>query len=139
MIQEYIDAWNERKDIFEHWLRHCVNANRMSYEDIVRGIVTEVINPTVEDTYSNVLDIGKMRVIDDGDWQGTTIYIIPKDTYQPNIDEYVITHNYYSSCSGCDTLLACQGWSDEEVSDETIKGIMTIALHLIENMKLLGE
>ena len=85
MIQEYIDAWNERKDIFEHWLRHCVNANRMSYEDIVRGIVTEVINPTVEDTYSNVLDIGKMRVIDDGDWQGTTIYIIPKTHTNPTL------------------------------------------------------
>ena len=137
MIQEYIDAWNENKDRFEYWLRIDVDANTLSYEDIVKGIIDEVINPYIDSNYDK-LDVEKMTVIDDGDYQGTYIYIIPKNCYQPSVCDYVMTDNYYGSCSGCDALLGVQDSWGKEVSDDTIEGIMTIALHLIEKMKPLG-
>jgi hypothetical protein len=51
-----------------------------------------------------------MTVIDDGDYQGTQIFIIPTDTYQPSVKDYVMTDTYYGSCSGCDTLQAISGY-----------------------------
>ena len=72
-------------------------------------------------------------------YQGTIIFIIPYNRYQPTEEEYVITHNYYGSCSGCDALMGCQGWGEKVVEESTIKGIMSIALHLLERMKPLYE
>lgn len=39
-------------------------------------------------------DLSKMTVIDDGDYQGTQIFIIPKDTYQPSVIDYIMTNTY---------------------------------------------
>lgn len=99
MIIEYIDAWRNRKEDFREWLKNDVNANTIEYFEILKGVIEIVINPSLENRWSK-LDITKIHVIDDGDYQGTTIYLIPKDTYQPYASDYIWTHNYYGSCSG---------------------------------------
>jgi hypothetical protein len=50
----------------------------------------------------------------------------------------------YGSCSGCDTLQNLIDYSDvEDDSAETIKekvdGLMTLALHIVQNMRLMNE
>lgn len=99
MITEYINAWRDRKEDFREWLKNDVNANDIGYFSIVRGIIQTVINPSMENRWDK-LDIEKIHAIDDGDYQGTTIYLIPKDVYQPDPTDYIWTHNYYGSCSG---------------------------------------
>lgn len=134
MIQAFIEAWRDNKHQFRLWLENDVDAGEIEYTDIVKGIFEVVINPSIQRDYDKY-DIEKMTVVDDGDYQGTQIYLIPKDTYQPNDTEYIVTSNYYGSCGGCDALMHCQ-WLERE---EMIDGIMTIALHLVERMKPLYE
>ncbi len=76
-----------------------------------------------------------MTVIDNGDYQGTLIYIIPRDTYQPDVEDYLVTNNYYGSCSGCDTLQAITEYSSKPLSNGQIEDLMTLALHLVQRLK----
>jgi hypothetical protein len=86
----------------------------------------------------NGFDVKNMTVIDDGDYQGTQIFIIPLNTYQPSVEEYVYTNTYYGSCSGCDTLLSICSYN-EKPSENQIQDYMTLALHLLQRCKWLGR
>ena len=140
MVQDIVDAWVREKDVFEDWL-NSLNEHELEYlgySDIVVYLVDLVINPYYE-YLGNIrvdgYDFNKMTIIDNGDYQGTLIFLIPEITYQPDVDQYIYTHNYYGFCSGCDALQHAQILKREDC----IKGIMSIALHLIENFKKLGE
>ena len=80
-----------------------------------------------------------MTIIDDGDYQGTQIFIIPLNTYQPNVKDYVYTNTYYGSCSGCDTLQAISYYDRELPSETQIKEYMQLALHLLQKCMWLKE
>jgi len=45
----------------------------------------------------------------------------------------------YGSCSGCDTLQAIQGYSDESPSDEQVKDYMELALHIVQGLKKMED
>ena len=90
------------------------------------------------DNYTN-FDLDRMTVIDDGDYQGTQIFIIPKNTYQPSVEDYVMTNTYYGSCSGCDTLQAICDYENGLPTDDQVKGYMTLALHLVQKLKWLDK
>ena len=140
MIQEFIDYWRKDKQNFQNWLEGLDKEElewKLEYSDIVKHIFAEVINPNIkyENHYYDGFEVDKMTVIDDGDYQGTNIFIIPKDVYQPSVEDYVYTHNYYGSCSGCDALQHAQTLD----RDKCIESIMTIALHLVSNMKWLSD
>lgn len=141
MIQWCVDAWMERKQYFKRRLESLgedyITDWSFTYTDIVKILFEEVINPYVEDhdDFIDGYDIDKMTVIDDGDYQGTLIFVIPEDVYQPCADEYLFTHNYYGSCSGCDTLQRAQTLE----YDMCIQDIMTIALNLVENLRQLYD
>lgn len=138
MITEIIKQWDERKHLLEQYFSQTDQDEYSSYADIVKKIFEYVIISSNE--YSNTgFDIKKMRVIDDGNYQGTQIFIIPKDTYQPDMDDYIMTHTYYGSCSGCDTLQSICSYDDGLPTEEQVKEYMTLALHLIQKMKYLSE
>lgn len=80
-----------------------------------------------------------MTVIDNGDYQGTQIFIIPSNTYQPSVEDYVYTNTYYGSCSGCDTLQAISNYEEGFPDEEQIKDYMELSLHLLQKCKWLKE
>lgn len=41
--------------------------------------------------------------------------------------------------SGCDTLMAISGYSDELPNEEQVKDYMTLALHLVQKLKRLKD
>ena len=137
MILEFIDAWRDRQDIYKEWLEGLSDRERgyLGYKDLVEFLFTLVINPAVSEMseFWNGFDIDKITEIDDGSYQGTLIYMIPRDTYQPDVRDYVYTSIYYGSCTVCDALQNAQ--SDEKES--CIKEMMAISLHIIENFKFL--
>lgn len=148
MIQEFVKAWDENN---QELLKLFEDETPTSYQDIVEKLIEIVLNPYIENDKNNIcfplnqgLDISKMTVIDDGEYQGTTIYIIPCDVFQPDLDEYYITNNYYGSCLGCDifeTIRSNYNLWDKE-SEDTIgaaKAFHTLALHLLQSFKCLGE
>ncbi|MCP4489112.1 MAG: hypothetical protein GY820_17635 [Gammaproteobacteria bacterium] len=140
MIEAIVKQWDANKHKLEEYFATTKQEDYSDYKTIVVKLF-ELVITEIENEWSGTdkFDISKMTVIDDGDYQGTTIYIIPKDTYQPSISDYVITDNYYGSCSGCDTLLAISEYSDDLPSKEQVKEYMTIALHLVQKLRWLGS
>lgn len=140
MIEAIVKQWDANKHKLEEYFATTKQEDYSDYESIVVKLF-ELVITEIENEWSGTdeFDVSKMTVIDDGDYQGTMIYIIPKDTYQPSVNDYVITDNYYGSCSGCDTLLAISEYEDGLPNKEQVKEYMTIALHLVQKMRWLGS
>ena len=139
MVEVFVERWNKYKGVLEEYFRKTEQNKYGSYSNIVKLLFEKVINQ--EETNGYKFDIDGMTVIDDGHYQGTQLFIIPLNAYQPDETQYIITHNYYGSCSGCDTLQAISGYDYEKFPDEEqIDGYMQLALHLLQRCKwLYGE
>lgn len=97
----------------------------IDYFDIVKTVIK-----AVHDGYGTP-DPDKIHVIDDGDYQGTLVYVIPEKCYQPS--DYWYVRIYYGSCSGCDTL---QGiLYDNDDFETKVNGLFTLALHIVQRLR----
>jgi len=138
MIEKFTKRWFERKDsVQEKFEAKLPN----SYSDIVIAVV-EMLND--EDEYETP-DPARIHEIDDGDYQGTLVYVIGAASHQPSTYWYVKVG--YGSCSVCDTLQAILdgdwGLETEEEKkawkDEAVSQLMTLALHIVQGLKLMGD
>lgn len=137
MIKEIIKNWEENKYKLEEYFKTTKQEEYQSYEAIVRKIFEICIN--VSDSKYDNYDIENLHVIDDGHYQGTVIFIIPKNVYQPSAEDYLVTDTYYGSCSGCDTLQSICGYEYEFPTNEQVKEYMTLALHLVQKLHWLSK
>ena len=139
MIKYCIEKWDKNKDLLRSvldnnkLLNHVLNKNDdpleyLEYKDLVKLTVMFILND------ENEWNANKIKEIDDGDYQGTLLYLIPEDTYQPNSSEYLMTFVEYGSCSGCDTLQAIQCFLDTKSRDKSIDDLMNLCKDLICNM-----
>lgn len=131
-----IERWDKYKGDLEHYFRTTRMEEYSDYKTIVAKIIELVLNG---DKYAYPLFNADFTVIDNGDYQGTQIFIIHEETYQPDECEYWVTHNDYGSCSGCDTLLGIIQDDDDLPNEDQIKGLMTLSLHIIQRLKRLVE
>ena len=138
MIIELVNQWEENKHKLKEYFRTTNQNEYSSYKSILKKVF-ELCIPQSND-YSE-WDLDKMTVIDDGDYQGTLIFIVPTDCYQPSLGDYVVTNTYYGSCSGCDTLEGIRYSTDDYgngfPNEEQVKEYMTLALHLVQKLKWL--
>lgn len=117
MIQQFVDAWfAEKDDLRQKWSKDFPG----EYLDIVRGVVSVMPG----------MDPDRIHEIDDGDYQGTLVYVIGAQGYQPS--DYWCARVEYGSCSGCDTL---QALSDEDNETKKLDGLMTLALHIVQKLR----
>lgn len=130
MIKEFVEKWDKYKENLENYFRNTRQEEYQDYKDIVKALFENVINKDETDSW-NKFNLKEMTLIDDGDYQGTQIFIIPLDVYQPNTSNYVVTNTYYGSCSGCDALMAIQDYEVGLPNEEQIKDYMELALHLL--------
>ena len=135
MVKEIIKQWEENKYKLEEYLKTTKQSEYSDYKEIVKALFEHCIPKA--DEYSG-WNIEKMTVIDDGDYQGTQIFLIPKDTYQPSAEDYIVTDTYYGSCSGCDTLQSIASYDYELPTESQVKEYMTLALHLVQKLHWLS-
>lgn len=135
MIQELVNQWDDNKHKLEEYFKTTKQKEYSNYNKIVTKLFEICLIKA--DEY-NGFDLSQMTVIDDGDCQGTQIFIIPKDTYQPRVGDYIMTNTYYGSCSGCDTLEGIRRYEDDLPTDEQVREYMTLALHLVQKLKWLS-
>lgn len=136
MIDTLVAQWNANKGALEEWLR---GSHPDSYEHLVRELVGRVLTePTGEGWRHGRIDASRIHVIDDGDYQGTQIFVLALEGYQPNEDQYLWFANGYGSCSGCDTLEAIRKYSSEPPADDQVRDYMSLALHMVQRMKWLA-
>ena len=140
MIKYCIEKWDRNKDLLRSalsnnkLLNHILNEScddpleYLEYKDLVKLTVMFILND------ENEWDAKKITEIDDGDYQGTLLYLIPEDTYQPDSSEYLMTFVEYGSCSACDTLQEIQCFLDTRNRNESIDDLMNLCKDLICNM-----
>ena len=141
MIKFCVDQWSKNKqELQKHIQENLWMWNEFSYKEIVEKVVDIIFNGNEDEYLStyNKYDHELVTEIDNGDYQGTLVYLIPLQTYQPSADEYLMTHVYYGSCSGCDTLQSIQGnywdeYSNEKDKDQFVKDMMKLCLDLVQN------
>jgi len=139
MIKEVILKWEENKHKLKEYFENTSQEEYDRYEDIVKKIFDIVLVDVEGDYGSYNFNSENLTVLDHGNYQGTQIFIIPKDEYQPDVSDYIITDNYYGSCSGCDTLMSINDYTDGKPSPEQVNEYMTLAVHLVQSMRWLGE
>lgn len=127
MISSFVETFMTHKEEFKNLFQEKHPEN---YKQIVQGVVA-ILNKYHEE-YEKP-DQTNIHEIDDGDYQGTLVYLIPSEGYQP--DTYWVTKVSYGSCSGCDTLEAIRDYEDDKPSDGQVEDYLTLCLHLIQQMK----
>lgn len=135
MIEGIVKQWDARKSVLRDWLS---TKHPDSYEELVRELVGRVLTEGV-DHYHGPLTGERIHRIDDGPYQGTEIYLIATDTYQPGASDYIWFDNYYGSCSGCDTLQSISNYDDGPPTEAQVNKYMDLALHMVQRMKWLRE
>lgn len=106
-----------------------LDINILDYKDLVRLTFREIFNN--DENGRDVLNLERITEIDDGSYQGTLIYLIPFDCYEPDESDYLMTYVGYGSCSGCDALQSIQGsWISRERQE---KDILTLCKDIITN------
>lgn len=131
MIQAFVDRFMAGKAA----LAERFAAKRPdSYDDIVKAVIETV---TSDEEWREGPDPERIHAIDDGDYQGTLLFVIAAKGYQPS--DYWYVKVGYGSCSGCDTLQAVRGWSGGPPDATEIEGYMTLALHIVQGLKKMGD
>tara|TARA_R110000772_G_scaffold267971_3_gene393567 strand:+ start:11054 stop:11476 length:423 start_codon:yes stop_codon:yes gene_type:complete len=136
MIQEFVTAWDQRKHEVELALS-------LAHPDSYDAIVKEVVKILSETSDFASPDPERIVRIDDGDYQGTMVYIIGATGYQPS--DYWFVKVSYGSCSGCDALANIEADSERDdhfnplpPTEGQLKDYMSLALHILQGLKELG-
>lgn len=125
MIKEFVEKWEERKNEIQEIYE---KKHPEDYSEIVRNVITILHDDDAESP-----DPQKIHCIDDGDYQGTLLFVIPEDTYQPST--YWAVKVFYGSCSGCDTLEAIrESVLESPPTPEQTKDYMTLSLHVVQKL-----
>lgn len=133
MLKYCLDKWNQNKGLLEEKLKKASTLNSCDYVHLVKLLVEFVLNPGADN--DNRWNSSEITVVDNGDYQGTQLFLIPRKTYQPSEYEYLMTYVGYGSCSGCDTLQAIQDyWDDKPLTEKQVKDFMTLCKDLLTNM-----
>ncbi|MFO0452108.1 MAG: hypothetical protein ACK52I_26230 [Pseudomonadota bacterium] len=130
MIQEYVDRFMANKSLLEI---EFGKKHPDSYGDIVKAVIQVITGDDYDD-----IDPERIHEIDDGDYQGTLLFVIASKAYQPS--DYWSVFVSYGSCSHCDTLQSIRGWDLDEVpTADQVSQYMTLALHIVQGLKKIGE
>ena len=121
MIKEIVDKWEANKELIR---QAFILKQPENYGELVGTVIAHITNGVGPDPQ-------RIHEIDDGDYQGTLLYVIASKGYQPS--SYYYCKISYGSCSGCDTLQAVMFDSDNK--DKEIEGYVQLALHVVQNLK----
>lgn len=131
MIKIMKDRWSKNNGKLREALAERTDLNECGYKDLVKLTFQYIFNSTSDELCSDALDVEHITEIDDGDYQGTLIYMIPFDTYQPSAGEYLMTFVSYGSCSGCDTLQAIQDYGEGKLTESQLNDFMSLCKDLV--------
>lgn len=103
------------------------------YEGIVKALVEQLQGP---DDYSDTPDPERIHRIDDGDYQGTLLFVIAAKGYQPYT--YWAVKIGYGSCSGCDTFERIREYGDDPPTEQQAQEYLTLAIHVLQGLVPIG-
>lgn len=129
MIQYCIDKWEKNKDALRDDIRENPEWKTCDYFYVVNRTVTFILNDGKEICADEDLilyddrpewNANRITEINDGWYQGTLLYLIPRNEYCPAEYDYLMGFIGYGSCFLCDTLerIHIEGYDFSQVSYE---------------------
>jgi hypothetical protein len=137
MIQVYIDRFQGNKNRLSEYLKTTPQSEYDTYKALLIKTIELCLNDS--ELYYDNFNINKITEIDDGDYQGTLLFLVPLDVYQPTEYDYITTYVGYGSCSGCDTLLGISNYSWDLPTDDQVNLYLILCLHMVEHMEWFRE
>lgn len=135
MEQQIVKRWERGKENLRNWFKTHKQQEYDDYTKIVSALIKYCLNFGDYDVKFSE----DFEVSDHEDYQGTQIFILHQEEYEPNLCNYYIFDNYYGSCSGCDTLLGISGYDCGLPDDGQVAGYMQLCLHIVQRMKCLED
>lgn len=132
MLKIIKEKWNKNESLLKEVLTRNDKLNSCSYLDLVKFAFGSIFNDDQATKFES-LDLEKITEVDNGDYQGTLLYLIPFNRYQPSEYEYLMTYVGYGSCSGCDTLQSIQDYSDKKPTEGQITDFMMLCKDILVN------
>lgn len=132
MLKYCVEKWFENRGKLEQVIRQDENLNKCDYKYLLQLVIENILNFGADDNYQ--FDETKITMVDDGDYSGTQLFLIPRKTYEPGAGDYLLTYVEYGSCAICDMLEKVQCHLDKEVSDSQLADFMLICKDFICNM-----
>lgn len=133
MLKIMLKKWDENQELLKTRIGEIEDISDLDYFDLVKLTFSTIYNNGEQLDSVCDLDIDNITEIDNGDYQGTLLYLIPFDRYQPSETEYLITYVGYGSCSGCDTLQAIRSYNRGKANDEQIQDLLLLCKDIITN------
>lgn len=130
MIAEFVELFMAGKPKLEALFSEKHPEN---YKAIVEAVMAVLNNGE----HYGAPDPKRIHELDDGDYQGTLVYVIAATGYQPS--DYWYVKVGYGSCSGCDTLEGIRSYSDDKPTEDQVRDYMTLALHIVQGLKKMGD
>lgn len=134
MIQSFVDKFIASQDIIKDKIsKKCPGG----YKNLVQ-LAIESLGTEDDSSYNSPLpDPSRIVEIDQGDYQGTLVFVIGEYGYQPITYWYARVN--YGSCSGCDTFQAIGGWHEDPLTEEQVNDYYTLTLHIIQQLKMMDD
>lgn len=132
MIKYCKDKWSKNHNVLYEVLCEKLKLSELEYyeyKDLVKLTVIHILNDDEDIEW----DTENITEIDNGHYQGTLLYLIPKSTYQPDELDYLMTYVGYGSCCACDTLQSIQYMCRGDQA-EAIKEYMLLCKDIICNI-----
>lgn len=126
MIEKFVSRFDAAR---EQLAKQFAVKHPRLYLDIVKAVVETLRDP--DEPYDSP-DPERIHTVDDGDYQGTLLFVIGAGGYQPST--YWTVKVGYGSCSGCDTLEGIRNYSDDPPTEEQVKQYMTLVLHVVQGL-----
>ena len=139
MIKYCLEKWDANKEKLRKVLSGA-NLEAIEYKDLVKMVVRYVLN---DETAHNDEAIGydhcewnwdRITQIDDGEYRGTLLYMIPRNTYQPSEYDYLMAYVNYGSCSGCDALQYLQSIIYPNQTEKNVNDFMTLCKDILTSI-----
>lgn len=128
MIDKFVEVWeNNKSDLREKYTEDLPGSYRSVVEDVIQLI-------SDGDVGRRGPDPNRITEVDEGHYQGTKVFVIGEEGYQPSTYFYVRCS--YGSCSHCDALLAIKRKEDRE---EQVDGVMRMALHVVQSLHKMDQ
>lgn len=130
MIASIVEAFHKSEESLRN---RFLNNHVYSYSEIVKILIEELNNHLDK---NDRWDPERITEIDESEYQGTKLFVIGEEGYQPS--DYLTIKVYYGSCSACDTLQRINDYDfgESKKQDKTIvDDYMTLCLHLVQQMK----
>ena len=134
MIKYALRKWDAGRDTLRSIICKTEKAERChwDYIDIVKMVCRCILNVNMIEGDPEI-DVDKITMIDNGDYQGTLLFMLPFCTYQPSESDYLMAFVGYGSCSGCDTLQGIQ--SDDALSNQDMTdSYLTLCRDIVNNI-----